>query len=206
MSRTAAAPPIPVFDIGGVLLDWNPRHLYARLIPNAAAREHFLDTVCTPAWNLEQDRGRPWDLAVGELVARHPDQADLIRAYDERWPEMVSGPIVDTVAILETLLDAGHAVYSITNFSEAKFDLCRARFGFLNRFAGIVVSGHERLVKPDPAIYRCLLDRHGLAAEDCLFIDDAPANVAGARSAGMQAIAFTTPERLRADLVSVGLL
>jgi 2-haloacid dehalogenase len=202
----AGEPPVPVFDVGGVLIDWDPRHLYRRLIADEAARERFLAEVCPPAWNLEMDRGRPWAVGVAERVALFPDQAALIRAFDARWPEMVAGAFVDTVALFEALLATGRPVYGITNFSVAKFAIARCRFPFLARFAGIVVSGEEGLVKPDPAIYRRLLSRHGLAAGGCLFIDDVAANVDGARAAGMQAVQYTGAAALRAELVGRGLL
>ena len=202
----ADGPPIPVFDVGGVLLDWNPRHLYRTLIPDEDAREHFLATVCTPLWNLEMDRGRPWADGVGELVARFPEHAPLIRAFDERWPEMVAGVYEDTVAILEALLDSGRAVYCITNFSADKFALARTLFPFLDRFTGIVVSGEVGLIKPDPAIFRCLLDRYRLDAARCLFIDDMAVNVRAAEAVGMAVHHHVGAAGLRGVLTEAGLL
>lgn len=202
----ATAPPIPVFDVGGVLLDWDPRHLYRRLIPDEAARERFLATVCTPLWNLQMDRGRPWADGVAELVDRFPDQALLIRAFDEHWPEMVADAYPATVALLEGLMDRGHGVYCITNFSADKFALTRARFPFLDRFAGIVVSGEVGLVKPEPAIYRCLIERYDLDPGRCLFIDDMAINVEAARLVGMTAHHYTGPDDLEGALAAAGLL
>ena len=202
-----ATPTTVVFDIGQVLIEWDPRHLYRDLFEGYEdLMEHFLETVCTPAWNLEQDRGRPWDAAVATLTADHPDCAELIRAYHERWEEMVPGPMPGTPEILLALKERGTPLYSITNFSAEKFALTRRRFDFLNVFDGIVVSGEERLVKPDPAIFRLLLDRYGLAAADCVFIDDSAANVEVARRVGMVAHHFTGADRLRGELEGLGLL
>ncbi|MGF7173408.1 HAD family hydrolase [Azospirillum doebereinerae] len=205
MSKTT--PSTVVFDIGQVLIEWDPRHLYRELFDGYEdMMEEFLDTVCTSAWNLEQDRGRPWAEAVALLTAEHPDCAELIRAYDEQWERMVPGPIAGTPEILAELKARGVPVYAITNFSADKFELARKRFDFLNSFEGVIVSGTERLVKPDPAIYRLLLDRYGLDAKDCFFIDDSVANVESARSVGMTAHHFAGAEALRQDLEGFGLL
>ncbi len=202
-----ASPTTVVFDIGQVLIEWDPRHLYREIFEGYEdLMEHFLDNVCTPAWNLEQDRGRPWDEAVGVLTAEYPDCAELIRAYHERWEEMVPGPVPGTPELLLELKERGTPLYSITNFSSEKFALTQKRFDFLTVFDGIVVSGDERLVKPDPAIFRLLLDRYGLSAADCFFIDDSPANVEAARMIGMAAHHFTSADRLRGEMESLGLL
>ena len=188
---------IVVFDIGNVLIDWDPRHLYRKIFADPARMDWFLAEVCTPDWNIEQDRGRTFAEAVAERIALYPDLAAEIRAYDERWHETVSGPIEESVALLEALRAKGVRNFAITNFSSEKFALARQRFAFLNGFEGIVVSAEEKLLKPDPAIYRVLLDRHGLAAEDCLFIDDSAKNVEGARAVGMHGHHFKAPPRWR---------
>jgi 2-haloacid dehalogenase len=195
-----------VFDVGNVLIRWDPRFLYRQLFAEEAAMERFLAEICTEAWNLEQDRGRDWPEATAELVARHPDQADLIRAYSDRWHDMVPGEVEGTVALLEALRDRGVPLYAITNFSRAKFAEAQARFPVLRGFRDVVVSAHERLLKPDPAIYRVLLDRNGLEAGRCLFIDDSEKNVRGAEAVGMRAHHFRDAEGLRAELVALGLL
>lgn len=206
-SRSGTRPRVVVFDVGQVLIEWDPRHLYRPLFDGYEdLMEDFLERICSPAWNLEQDRGRPWAEAVAQLTAEHPDCAELIRAYDELWEQMVPGPVAGTPEILAELKDRGVPVYAITNFSADKFRLTARRFDFLNRFDGIVISGEERLVKPDPAIYRCLLDRYGLEAEDCLFIDDSRANIEGALSVGMNGHHFLGADALREDLVELGLL
>ncbi|CAO3353792.1 HAD family hydrolase [Azospirillum melinis] len=202
-----AKPSIVVFDVGQVLIEWDPRHLYRELFDGYEdLMEDFLDRVCTPAWNLKQDRGRPWKEAVTLLAEEHPDCAELIRAYDDMWERMVPGPIPGTPDILAELKARGVPVYAITNFSVDKFELTRRRFDFLNGFDGIIVSGAERLVKPDPAIYRLLMDRYGLDPKDCYFIDDNPDNVEAAKSVGMSAHQFLGAEALRRDLESLGVL
>ncbi|ALG70715.1 2-haloalkanoic acid dehalogenase [Azospirillum thiophilum] len=201
------APSIVVFDIGQVLIEWDPRHLYRELFDGYEdLMEDFLERICSPAWNLEQDRGRPWSEAVAQLAAEHPDCAELIRAYDDMWERMVPGPIPGTPEILAELKARGAPVYAITNFSADKFDLTCRRFDFLNGFDGIIVSGRERLVKPDPAIFHLLTDRYGLEANRCFFIDDNPDNVESAKSVGMSAHLFLGAEALRRDLEAVGLL
>lgn len=206
MPAMQQSPSIAVFDVGGVLLDWNPRHLYRKMFDDADAMEHFLTTVCTREWNLQLDAGRGYANGIAELVERFPDQADLIRAYDERWPEMVAGVIEGTVEILETLQAGYRPVYAITNFSAEKFALSRALWPFLDAFDGVVVSGEVKALKPQPEIFRILFERHDLTPSDCLFIDDVPANVAGAEAVGMHGHHFTSPERLRRDLEAVGIL
>jgi len=203
MTKTAT---VPVFDIGGVLLDWNPRYLYRKLFDDEAAMEHFLATVCTPEWNRRMDGGMTFDEGVAELVARFPDQAALIEAYRDRWAEMIPYAHDDTVAIFETLKAAGRPLYAITNFAAETFVQARALFPFLNEFDGIVVSGEIKALKPGSEIYQTLLDRYGLTACACLFIDDVQENVDGARAVGMHAVRFTDAETLRADLHDHGLL
>ncbi len=194
-----------VFDIGNVLLRWDPKLLYSELFPDVAQRDRFLAEVCTDDWNREQDRGRPLAEGVALLVASHPEYASAIRAWDERWHDMVPGAIDGSVRLLRHLRAEGVPTWSITNFSTEKFPEAVARFPFLAGFEDTVVSAHERLLKPDPAIYRVLLDRNGLEAASCLFIDDLADNVAGARSVGMKAVVFTSPEQLAADLAAHGL-
>jgi 2-haloacid dehalogenase len=195
-----------VFDLGGVLIDWDPRHLYRKLLADEAAVEEFLATVCTPEWNAELDRGRPFAEGVAELVERHPEQAANIAAYHERWPEMVAGDIPGTVEVLAELRAAGVPLYALTNWSAETFAITRGRFEFLEWFDGLLVSGEERVTKPDPAIFRLLLDRFGLDPAATVFVDDAEANVAAARRLGIDAIRFTGPEDLRRELVARRLL
>jgi 2-haloacid dehalogenase len=196
-----------VFDIGKVLLDWDPRHLYRGLIPEAAEMERFLAEVCTGAWNLEQDRGRPWEEAIAERIALFPRHAALIRAFRARWHEMIPGEVPGTMALLEALRARGVPLYAITNFAADTFAEAAERFPVLREgFRDVVVSGRERLVKPDPAIYRLLLERNGLAAARCLFIDDSEGNVRGAEAVGMRAHHFRDAATLAAELRATGLL
>ncbi len=196
--------PTAVFDVGNVLIRWDPFRVYREMIPDEAKRQWFLQNVCTSAWNLEQDRGRSWEEGVALLVASHPEWEAQIRAYDERWHEAVPGMIEDSVAVLEALKARGEKVYAITNFSREKWAECLIRFPFLQSFDGVIVSAHERLLKPDPAIYNVLLERYGLSAGECIFVDDSARNIDAARSVGMQAVHFVEPIDLRAQLRGLG--
>jgi 2-haloacid dehalogenase len=195
-----------VFDLGGVLIDWDPRYLYRKLLDDEAEVEEFLATVCTPAWNAEQDRGRPFAEGVAELVERHPGYAAAITAYHERWPEMLGGAVDGAVEVLAELRAAGVPVYALTNWSAETFGVARERFEFLEWFDGVLVSGEERMIKPDPAIFRLLLDRFGLDPEATFYVDDSEPNVAAADRLGFDAVRFTTPAQLRRDLVDRRLL
>jgi 2-haloacid dehalogenase len=195
-----------VFDIGNVLVHWEPRALYRKIFASEDEVEWFIANVCNSDWNLEQDRGRSFAEAVREATARFPEHADAIAAYDLRWHETMPGPIDGTVGILEELRQRGTPLYAITNFNQDKFRETLERFSFLRTFRDIVVSGDERLLKPDPTIYRVLLERNGIDAAACVFIDDSEKNVRGAEAVGMKAIHFTTPQALRADLAGMGLL
>lgn len=195
-----------VFDIGNVLIHWEPRALYRKIFQNEEEVSWFLENVCTHDWNLEQDRGRSFEEGVAEVTARFPQHAEAIAAYHARWTETVLGPIEGSVQILDELSARGTPLYAITNFNQDKFRETRQRFLFLSAFRDIVVSGDERVIKPDPAIYRLLLDRNGLEAASCLFIDDSEKNVRGAQAVGMKGHHFTSPEALRADLAGMGLL
>ena len=195
-----------VFDLGGVLIDWDPRHLYRKLLADEAAVEEFLATVCTPEWNAELDRGRPFAEGVAELVERHPEHAAAIAAYHERWPEMLAGDLRGSVELLAELRAAGVPLYALTNWSAETFAITRGRFEFLEWFDGLLVSGEERVTKPDPAIFQLLLDRFGLDPTATVFVDDSEANVAAARRLGFDAIGFTGHEELRRELVARRLL
>jgi 2-haloacid dehalogenase len=185
-----------VFDLGNVLLKWDPRFLYTQYFENEEEMEWFLAHVCTNAWNLEQDRGRSFAEAVKELAREFPDYAEAISAYDLRWHETLPHAIDGTVAIFEELHSRSVPLYAITNWNGDKFRETIIRFPFLKKFSDIVVSGDEKLLKPEPAIYELLLARNGLAAETCLFIDDSLDNVRGAESVGMKAHHFNSPAAL----------
>ncbi len=195
-----------IFDIGTVLIDWNPKHLYSKLLPDEAAIDAFLREIGFDEWNRALDAGGRWDPAIAELTARYPHRKALIEAAHLRWHEMLPGAIDESVAILERLSEKGVPLYAITNYSSEKWAETRARFPFFGHFRDIVVSGDEKLLKPDAAIYRLCLERNALKAEDCLFIDDSPKNVAGAAAVGIETILFETPEKLAEDLTARGFL
>ena len=197
---------VVIFDLGGVLIDWNPRYLYRKLFTDEAAVEEFLTRVCTQAWNEEQDAGRPLAEGTAALCALHPDRAELIAAYYGRWDEMIAGAIEDSVAILEELDRRRVPLYALSNYSAETFALARARFSFLARFRAILLSGEERLAKPDPRFYRLLLGRHAINPAEALFVDDSPPNVEAARALGMIGHHVRSAAELRRELAALGLL
>jgi 2-haloacid dehalogenase len=195
-----------VFDIGGVLLDWNPRHLYRKLFDDEAEMERFLSEVCTPEWHAAHDRGVDMERSCARLAADHPEQADLVMAWVWRSEEMVAGTIPGTLDVVEDLRAAGVPCYALTNIEAETYPLRVERFPFLTSFDGIVVSAHEGIAKPDPEIFRRLLDRFGLHAATTLMIDDTQANLDAAAELGMQTLRFESAERLRGFLQSEGVL
>ena len=198
---------VAVFDLGGVLVDWNPRYLYRKLFGgDEAAMEHFLATICTQAWNECQDAGRPFAEANAELVERYPDQVERIEAWGKRFDEMMAGPIAGTVDILAELRRRRVKLYALSNWSAETFPLAERRFEFLRWFDGIVLSGREKVIKPDLRIFQILLARYGLNPQQAVYIDDVAKNAAAATVLGMDGIHFTTPPALRRALVEVGML
>jgi 2-haloacid dehalogenase len=198
---------VVIFDLGGVLLDWNPRHLYRQLFPgDEAGMELFLATVCTSDWNRQQDAGRSCAEAARLLKAEHPDKAELIDAYYTRHLDMIAGPIDGTVALLTELRERGTPLYFLSNYAAETYKLALKRFDFLSWFDGGVVSGEHRIIKPDPAIYALLLDRCGIDPHRAVFIDDVAANAEAARAFGIHPIHFREPDALRAALSELGLL
>lgn len=195
-----------VFDLGGVLIDWNPRYLYRKLFDDEQAMELFLRDVCSLEWNAHQDAGRPFREGVELLANRFPSQRPLIEAFFERWEEMVGGPIHGTVEILGRLRDQGSELYGLSNWSAETFPKVRNRFDFLGWFRHILVSGEFGARKPDPSIYREFVRRVGKPAQECLFIDDVEENVAAARRTGFQAIQFASPAQLEEELKRRSLL
>lgn len=213
MSRggEAACLPMPppeavVFDLGGVLVDWNPRHLYRKLFADAAAMEAFLARICTPLWHERHDRGTPFAENRTRLIARFPDHEALIAAWDARWPEMFADPLPGSADLLAALDARGLPLYAFTNWPAEKFPLAREMFPFLARFCDIVVSGEEGLSKPEPRLFTRLIARCGLVPARTLYIDDNPINIAAARARGFLAHHFRDPPGLRAALVGCGLL
>jgi 2-haloacid dehalogenase len=204
---TEAGRDIVVFDLGGVLIDWDPRHLYRKLFASdEAAMEHFLATVCTHEWNRLQDAGRTFAEGARFLKAEHPDKSELIDAYGNRFDEMLAGPITGSVEILAELRDRGTPLYGLTNWSAETYPAAFDRFAFLRWFRGILVSGEVEVIKPDPRIFALLIERFAIEPQRAVYIDDVEANVAAARPFGIHAIHFTTPANLRQELTGLGLL
>lgn len=189
-----------VFDLGGVLIDWNPRHLYRAIFPDEKQRERFLAQVCPMSWNSEMDGGKPFAQGCAERIKLFPQYAKEINAYHTRWAEMMGGAIEGTVQILRELKAKGYRTYALSNWSAETFPLAQAKFAFLKEFDGIVVSGYEKCIKPEASIYQILLARYGLQAANCVFIDDNAANIETARQLGFEAVLFTTPQALQTQL------
>jgi 2-haloacid dehalogenase len=194
-----------VCDIGRVLIHYDPDIPFRRIIPDEGKRRWFFENVCTNAWNLEQDRGRSIAEAEALLIAAHPEEADNIRAFYGNWHEMVSHAYDDSVAVMTALIDAGHDVTMLTNFSAETFPRARAMYPFLNTSRGVSVSGELGLLKPDRAIF----DRHaaafGLEPSATLFIDDSAKNVDGAIAAGWNAVQFIDADKLKTDFADHGI-
>lgn len=202
---TGDAPTTVVFDLGGVLVAWDPRHLYRQLLPDDAAVEAFLDEIDFTTWNHAQDAGGSWDDAVEWLAARHPHRRDLIAAYPARFADTLAGPVPGTVEVLRELHDAGVRLLALTNWSAQTYPHAEAAFDFLDLFEDVVVSGVEGLAKPDPAVFALLVDRYRLDPARTVFVDDSPRNVEAAAAAGLRALRFTDAGSLRADLSRLGL-
>jgi 2-haloacid dehalogenase len=205
--REVARPTTVVFDLGGVLVDWDPRHLYRQLFDDLDEMESFLAEVTTAEWNGHQDAGRPWTEAIEILIAEHPERRELIEAFHRRWPEMLAGEIPGTVDVLAELRAAeGPRLLALSNWSAEMFPFALERFDFLGWFEGIVISGDVRVNKPDRRIFEHLVERFGIEPEAAVFVDDSTANVAAATGLGFQAIRFTGATALRLALVQLGLL
>jgi 2-haloacid dehalogenase len=193
-----------IFDLGGVLIDWNPRHLYRKIFDSEERMEHFLEQITSHDWNEQQDAGRPLAEATELLVGQHPDWEDEIRAFYGRWEEMLGGPVWGTVELLESLKAPGHwKLYALTNWSAETFPIARERYEFLSWFEGILVSGEEKLKKPDRRIYELMLERYQIDPYKALFIDDSERNVKGASAVGLRTIHFRSPMQLREELADI---
>jgi 2-haloacid dehalogenase len=195
-----------VFDIGGVLLDWNPRHLYRKLFDDEHEMERFLSEVCTLEWHDAHDRGKPFELSCDELAAAHPFYSEHIHAWGRRSEEMIGGTIPETVELLRELKEARVPVYALTNMEVETYPRRLERFEFLRWFDGAVVSAFEGVAKPDAEIFQLLLERFGLDPSTTLLVDDSARNVRAARRVGMQAVEFSSAADLRALLERAGLL
>ncbi|MGO8795798.1 MAG: HAD-IA family hydrolase [Candidatus Sulfotelmatobacter sp.] len=198
---------IAVFDLGGVLIDWNPRYLYRKLFAeDEEAMEHFLANVCTTAWNSQQDAGRTFAEACAVLRRDHPSHAGYIDAWYARHEEMLGGAIDGTVEILGELRDRGVPVYALSNWSAETFPTAERKFRFLQWFEGTLLSGRVGLIKPDPRIFQLFCETFSVDPAEIVYIDDLPRNVAAATRHGMHGILFTDPPALRNDLVKLGML
>ncbi len=195
-----------VFDIGGVLLDWDPRYLYRKLFDDDDEMERFLEEICTLEWHSAHDLGVPASRSTAELAIAHPEHAELISAWATRSEEMIAGEISEVVQVLAELKRAGLPCYALTNMEAETYPLRRERYEFMGWFDGTVVSAHEGIAKPDPEIFRRLLGRFGLHAERTVMIDDSAANLEAARSLGMKTVHFRSAAGLRGWLVAAGLL
>lgn len=194
-----------VFDIGRVLIHYDPNIPFSRIIPDDGERKWFFDHVCTHDWNIEQDRGRSWEVAEELLIERFAERTSQIRFFRQSWAEMVSHAYEDSVEIMLSLIAQGRDVTMLTNFADDTFGEAQSRFEFLNKPRGVTVSARVGLIKPDPAIYHLHSARFELDPKACLFIDDAAANIETARSCGWQAIHFTGADALKRDLAAYGI-
>ena len=196
-----------IFDLGGVLIDWNPAYVYDKMFTSEEQKRLFFEKICTPDWNEQQDAGRSLKEATDELLEKHPDWKEYIEAYYGRWEEMLGGPIHGTVEIFKQLKASGkYKLYALTNWSAETFPVALDRYDFLHWFDARVVSGEEKMRKPFPEFYQLLLDRFQLTAEETLFIDDNLRNEQAAKEIGLQTVHFKSPAQLKEDLVLLGIL
>lgn len=189
-----------IFDFGGVLIDWNPHNLYDGYFGDKDKAQWFIDNVCTSEWNSQMDKGKPFDVGVAELVAKFPEWEKEIRVYQSRWHEMVTKEVPGMVQLLTDLKQSGYPIYGLTNWSDETMQDEFKRWGIFRLVDDMVVSGREKILKPDPALYNCLLTRFNLKPEECVFIDDNQKNVDAAERMGIHALHFEGAEKLRAAL------
>jgi 2-haloacid dehalogenase len=198
---------IAVFDLGGVLIDWDPRYLYRKLFDgDSEAMEEFLATVCTQSWNEEQDAGRSFAEGCAVLKQVHPHKAELIDAWFARYDEMLAGPISGTVEILANLNSRNVPLYALSNWSAETFPVALKRFAFLKWFKGVMLSGDVKLLKPDARIFRLFLETFAIDPALSVYIDDRRATVEAARAVGMHGIVFTDAAALQSELIGLGLI
>ena len=199
-----------VFDLGGVLFDWNPRYLFSKMFSDQREMEYFLTQVCSQDWNEKQDAGRPFAEGVLELKSKYPQFSEYIEAYDKRWNEMLRGPILETVEVLQKLSEQksenGLRLFALSNWSAEKFVHVRENYDLIKIFEGIILSGEIGLIKPEPAIYQHLLERFKVESKECIFIDDNLANIEAARKLGFLGHHFKGALELKAELERHGLL
>ena len=196
-----------IFDLGGVLIDWNPEYVYQKIITDEKERKDFLENICTVSWNEEQDGGRSIQEANNLLLSLYPDKSDYILAFYQRWEEMLKGPIEGTVEVLKQLkLNNKYKIYALTNWSAETFPRALELFDFLHWFDGRIVSGEEKTRKPFREIYELTLSRFGMDASETLFIDDNYRNITAAEACGIQSIHFQSPALLIDELKKRGVI
>lgn len=196
-----------IFDLGAVLIDWNPRYLYRKILKDEEEITWFLENICTGEWNDQQDAGRSFEDATAALVAKHPEWEHAIRAWYDRWQETIPGPVHGTVEILQRIKESKqYRLYALTNWSAQTFPWALDNFHFLHWFEGIVVSGVEKTRKPFPEFYKILFDRYNVNPSEALFIDDNIKNIEGAKVVGLKTIHFKTAALLEEELVRMKVL
>ena len=197
-----------IFDLGGVLIDWNPSYVFDKMFgSDEEKKKHFFEKICTNDWNEMQDAGRPLKEATEELVAKFPEWKEYIEAYYGRWEEMLGGPIHETVEMLRQIKEDGnYKLYALTNWSAELFPIALERYDFLHWFEGRVVSGEEKIRKPSRKFYQLLLDRYHLQPSDVLFIDDNLRNIKAAEEIGMKTIFYKNPAQLKNELLKLKVL
>ena len=194
-----------IFDFGGVLVDWNPRHLYKNHFKNENEMEHFLKNICTDEWKMEQDKGRSLNEGTVLLQNKFPEFHSMIQLFYDNWETMLKSDIPETVSLLYKL-KAKYKIYGLTNWSAETISFAFDRFSFFKEFDGIVVSGQEKMIKPSKQIYQLLLDRYNLKAENTIFIDDNINNIKAAEEVGLYGIHFESPTQLEKKLSSINVI
>jgi len=201
-----ASPRVVVFDLGNVLIEWDRRNLFEKLIDDPDELQTFLDDVFTMDDNARLDRGTPLHEVAAEVAARHPDQHDLVMAFADRWIETLGGVIDGTVEVLEELSERQVPLYALSNWGKDTFAMIEQNYPFFRHFDAMVISGREGIVKPDPAIFDLICTRHEFSPEEAVFVDDSVANIASAASLGFDALLFASPAVLRQQLIERNLL
>jgi len=195
-----------IFDFGGVLLDWNPKYLYRRFFKTPHEMDNFLSEINFPEWNLQQDNGRPFKDGITKLSAEYPQYSPLIQAYFDYWEESIGGPIEGSVVVLRRLKKAGFPLYGLSNWSAETFPLAYKKYDFFKLFDAIIISGEVKVVKPDPKIFKIILDEINRPAVECLLIDDSLHNINVAQELGFSTIHFRSAEQLEFELQALNLL
>jgi 2-haloacid dehalogenase len=196
-----------IFDLGAVLIDWNPQYLYRSIFADEEEMKDFLANICTPDWNEEQDAGRLLQQGTDMLVKQYPGHEANIRAFYGRWNEMLGDPFAGTVALFKAMKESGkYKIYALTNWSAETFPVALERYDFMSWFDGIVVSGAEKIRKPAPEFYQLLLTRYNVKATESLFIDDNYRNILAAEKLGINCIHFTSADQLKVELIEKGMI